>query len=195
MLRMQLRVYVRMENRAYMQIRVCAFYFDLSCLCGLCCWDQTTFSICSLSLLSISISSSLPLHPPTLVHSFFPLPHYSPLGLRWVFLSCFPLPYPVQFSLYQQLISTAWVYLCKETNERFMGIIKKKKKKMEETVFKFSFPSFWSSFSFYLLPPHFLTLCVIHSPTKCDSFPEILTYSHPWSRGAGIRGPGNHSPL
>lgn len=115
-----------MEIRARMQMCVCYFDFVfLVCVVSIGFWDLTAFSHPVLffspaapSCPSLSLSIPLSLNPPTvslsLSLSLGPLLLTAPVGLLWVYLSCFPHTHPMQFSLYQHLISTEWVVLCTE---------------------------------------------------------------------------------
>lgn len=95
---------------------------------------------------------------------FSPAPSPLPRGrssgeVLWVFLSCFALPYQMQFSLYQHLISTEWVVHCTETDNRCGGTAERRKKKIiiiHDTVFILALPPSLTNVSSFLSPSSFL---------------------------------------
>lgn len=122
-------------------------WFCFSGLCGLyrVLRSNRIFSSCRLffpaapSCPSLSLSIPLSLNPPivslSLCLSLGPLLLTAPVGLLWVYLSCFPHTHPMQFSLYQHLISTEWVVLCTERAKRDRVRVKKKRKKNARRAF------------------------------------------------------------
>lgn len=132
----------------------CVCFFDLSGLSGLCLRDPDFLMPSCFSCylppvhLYFSLTPSSSPHSPSLAVSL-PSLMTAPVGFLWVFLSCFPLPYPMQFSLYQHLISTEWVVLCTETNRRRRHIIWKNARSVY-----LSFPTPSSDPQLLFIPSH-----------------------------------------